>query len=442
MRHGHASWAVLGAVLLAGCAAAATSGHTGPEKARALVSPRPGESQIAVVQTGTGNPPRREITVMDASGARRHILVRVAGRRGVGVEVAPLSWSPDGRWLAFTGVVSRRAKRAEPLTDLFIVRADGSGLRRLTRTGSAGEPVWSPDGRTIVFAELTHVGNPNVITSSAAPLMRVNRDGTDLRKLTPLVRGQVDIPGSFSPDGTQLLFTRANVNALASVGQVETSIEAMGVDGSGLHQLLAGAGDPAYSPDGRRIAFVTSRDRNGTLATGEDESEYANELYVMNADGTGAERLTNSSNLSELAPTWSPDGTRIAYARQAEGFTKTIAVINADGSCGHEIAGDPTGDVWYSEPSWRPGRPGVPEGAMSCTRHRLVGSLTRMSARSARCGCHRVSGRLATQAAGTTSANLTVSMNCRKRASLPSRISQTWTAGSSRVLPVALPVPV
>jgi hypothetical protein len=44
--------------------------------------------------------------------------------------------------------------------------------------------------------------------------------------------------------------------------------------------------------------------------------------------------------------------------------------------------------------------------------------------------------------AGTTSANLTVSMNCRKRASLPSRISQTWTTGTSSVLPVALPVPV
>ncbi|HWJ51170.1 MAG TPA: hypothetical protein VNR42_09125, partial [Solirubrobacteraceae bacterium] len=262
------------------------------------------------------------------------------------VAVAPPAWSPDGRWLAFTGVVDRHSKRIEPSTDIFVVRADGSGLRRLTRTGSAGEPVWSPRGRTIVFAELTHVGNPNVVTSFAAPLMRVNRDGKDVRRLTPLVRGQVDRLGSFSPDGKRLVFTRSNVGALAYTGRIETSIEAIGVDGSGLRQLVAGGSDPAYSPDGRRIAFVTNRDHDGTIRTGEDESQYANELYVMNADGTGAGRLTHSSELDELEPTWSPDGTRIAYARQAEGFTKTIAVINADGSCGHEIAGDPTGDVW------------------------------------------------------------------------------------------------
>ena len=163
------------------------------------------------------------------------------------------------------------------------------------------------------------------------------------------------------------MFTRSNVSALAYSGHIETSIEAVRMDGSGLRQLVAGGGEPAYSPDGRRIAFVSNRDRDGTIRTGEDESEYANELYLMNADGTGAQRLTNSSGLSELAPTWSPDGTRIAYARQAEGFTKTIAVVNANGSCGHEIAGDPTGGVWYTEPSWRPRRPRVPEEMVRCS---------------------------------------------------------------------------
>ena len=366
MRRRYLSWAVLGSVFIAGCVAVAVHKDTGAIGA-ALASLRPDESQIAVVRSVTGNPPSSDIIVMDSSGRRRHILVRAAGRRGVGVAVASPAWSPDGHWLVFTGVAGRHAKRVEQSTDIFVVRADGSGLRRLTRAGSAGEPVWSPDGRTIVFAELTHVGNPNIVTSFAAPLMRVNRDGTDLRKLTSLVRGRVDRPGSFSPDGTRLVFTRSNVSALAYAGRIETSIEAMGVDGSGLRQLVAGGSDPAYSPDGRRIAFVTNRDHDGTIRTGEDESEYANELYVMNADGTGADRLTHSSELSEFEPTWSPDGTRIAYARQAEGFTKTIAVINADGSCGHEIAGDPAGDVWFTEPSWRPGRPRVPEGAMNCS---------------------------------------------------------------------------
>jgi Tol biopolymer transport system component len=329
---------------------------------------RANDSQIAVVRLHTGNPPRTDMIVMDPSGRRRHVLVRVAGHGGVEVEVARPAWSPDGHWLVFAAVVGRQAKRVEqPTTDLFVVRADGSGLRRLTRTGVASDPAWSPDGHTIVFAALTRdAGDPNNFTRDAAPLMRVNRGGTDLRELTPLVRGQVDRPGSFSPDGTHVVFTRFDVTALARAGRIETSIDAMRADGSELRRLVAGGSDPTYSPDGHRIAFVSNRDSHGTIRTGEDESEYANELYVMNADGTGAHRLTHSSKLIEFAPTWSPDGTRIAYARQAEGFTKTIAVINANGTCGHEIAGDRAENVWYTEPSWRPDRPGAHEGVMRC----------------------------------------------------------------------------
>ncbi len=366
MRRKYLPGVVLGSLLIAGCAAASTHGRTDAPDA-AGGSSRLGESQIAAVRSVTGNPPSTDIIVVDSTGGQRRVLVRAAGTGSVEVAVGHLAWSPDGRWLVFTGTVARRVKAIHQASDLFVVRADGSGLRCLTHTGSASDPVWSPDGRSIVFAELTHVGDPNVLTSFAAPLMRVNRDGTDLRKVTPVVRGQVDTPGSFSPDGTHLVFTRSNVGALAYAGRIEPSIEAIGIDGSGLHRLVDGGSEPAYSPDGRRIAFVTNRDRDGTIRTGEDESEYADELYVMNADGTGAERLTHSPELSEFAPSWSPDGTRIAYARQAEGFTKTIAVVNADGSCGREIAGDRAGNVWYSEPSWRPVRPRFPEGAMSCS---------------------------------------------------------------------------
>ena len=249
MRHTYLSWAGLASVFLAGCAAVATHERTDAREAATVSSRRLPISQIAVVRSRTGNPPSTEIIVMDPSGRQRHILVPATAHGSVGVAVGHLTWSPDGHWLAFTGVVGRRAKRVEQTTDLFVVRADGSGLRRLTRTGSATEPVWSPDGRTIVFAALTrNVGDAHLITDVAAPLMRVNRDGTDLRELTPLVSGQVDRPGSFSPGGTHLVFTRSNLSALKHSGRIETSIETMGTDGSGLRQLVAGGSDPAYSP--------------------------------------------------------------------------------------------------------------------------------------------------------------------------------------------------
>ena len=127
------SWVALGGALIAACVAFATHGasarlvgrnhtqgqHTDAQAATG--SYRPDESQIAAVRVGTGNPPSRDIIVMDPSGRQRHILVRATGREGIGVAVARLAWSPDGHWLVFTGVVGRQANRVEePTTDLFI----------------------------------------------------------------------------------------------------------------------------------------------------------------------------------------------------------------------------------------------------------------------------------------------------------------------------------
>lgn len=347
-------------LLIAGCARAASAPTPFPRQP--VIAATHAQSELAALRTRTGNPPRSDIVVMDSDGRRRHV---VTGSSVKHVNVAPdgPAWSPDGRWLAFTAEVGRRTEPIDsPFTDLFVVQANGSGLRRLTHTGSASTPTWSPDGHTIVFAATTFFsGPPNIVRSVATSLWRVNADGTHPLALTTAVRGQVDAPGSFSPDGARLAFTRVKLGLVA-----QSDVEVVGPDGSGLQMLAPGSADPVFSPDGNQIAFVSSRDRNGKVATGEDESAYANELYLMNADGHDPRRLTHTSELSELAPTWSPDGTRIAYARQGSGFTKIVAVLNADGSCGMEIAADRGRNTWYSEPVWRPGRGRTGEGALRC----------------------------------------------------------------------------
>jgi TolB protein len=92
--------------------------------------------------------------------------------------------------------------------------------------------------------------------------------------------------------------------------------------------------EPAWSPDGRRIAFASKRD--GTL-----------DVFVMNADGTDARRLTSTS-ADDSHPTWSPDGRQLAFARGDQG---DIWVMGADGSDAHPITHSGAAEI---EPAWSP----------------------------------------------------------------------------------------
>jgi Tol biopolymer transport system component len=124
-------------------------------------------------------------------------------------------------------------------------------------------------------------------------------------------------------------------------------IYSSGADGSGATNLTEEAGlfsddrDPAWSPDGTRIAFSSLR---------EGEFESSSDIYVMNEDGTGRIRLTNSSDV-EGEPTWSPDGTRIAYTRCCPGGNSEIFAMNADGTSVTNLTDHPG---WDSSPAWSP----------------------------------------------------------------------------------------
>ena len=87
---------------------------------------------------------------------------------------------------------------------------------------------------------------------------------------------------------------------------------------------------PAWSPDGRRIAFVSSRDRHQRMQPGLRTPPERSDIYVMNADGSRKRNLTRGSCERRL-PTWSPDGRRIAFLR-GRGLRGQLYVVNADGS--------------------------------------------------------------------------------------------------------------
>ena len=119
-------------------------------------------------------------------------------------------------------------------------------------------------------------------------------------------------------------------------------IYAVHSDGSGEQNLTRNPGsdvEPAWSPDGREIAFASDRDDN-------------DEIYVMNADGSGPRRLTENP-AGDVCPTWSPDGRRIAFVSDRDG-DREIYVMNADGSGHRNLTRNRHAED--TVPAWSPNR--------------------------------------------------------------------------------------
>ena len=266
----------------------------------------PGGRRIAFVSQRDGN---REVYVMNADGSGKRNLTRDRAR-----DDDP-TWSPDGRRLAFL------RGRGSYSTQLYVVNADGSGLRRLTLRVPEGTPqttgprrgqlVWSPDGRTI------HYGRYLVST-----------DGSGARKLP-----YMPLDAVWSPDGRRIAFVGNKLRnrlpgQLGPCCKANSDVYVMNADGSGTRRLThnrAYDGEPAWSPDGRKIAFKSRRTIGGN-----------GEIYVMNADRSGKRNLTRNP-AQDGRPSWSPDGRRIAFLSDRDGRLEAH-VMNADGSGQRSLA--------------------------------------------------------------------------------------------------------
>jgi TolB protein len=208
------------------------------------------------------------IYVMNADGSGQRRLTPNLRRR----PWVELAWSPDWKKIAFIASGGHLGA-----ADIFVVNADGSDLRNVTNTATTSfDFAWSPEGRRIAYLE----GSPD-----GAPLSVVNADGTGKHPLTGPVMVDLGSPPSWSPDGRTLAFTGRGGD-----------IYVVHADGSGLRRLTRPGWNfgARWSPDGRRILFVSDRDGRGT------------DLYVMNADGSGQRNLTRTPGVFEHAASWAP----------------------------------------------------------------------------------------------------------------------------------------
>jgi Tol biopolymer transport system component len=276
-----------------------------------------------------------------------------------------LSWSPDGSRIALAAMEHEDEEEVgeperTPPSDIYLIEPGGSAAQRITAVGDAHDPVFSPDGATIAFTRLSFGKG----TPLRAELWSVRLDGSSPTQLTQAGAWQSDHAASFSPDGSRLAFTRTTLDP--QTGRARSAIHVASPDGSADRVLLKRAADPAFSPNGKRIAFVSDRDRNGELCVGE-RCFFGAELYLARADGTHRERLTRTKALNEASPSWLPNGSRIAYQRGTDvgnAESSSLLQMNAAGGCARKIHdGGPSS---ATSPAWRPSEPRLGDGPLHC----------------------------------------------------------------------------
>ncbi len=221
--------------------------------------------------------------------------------------VNSLSWSPDGRRIAFSSLPPDQSNY-----DIFIADIDGSGMSRfdLLLTGGAhkDEVSWSPSGDRLAFVQRA---------ADEGRIHTVNVDGTNIQFLT-----EGNSP-NWSPDGKSLVFIRRN-RPKGTYGDIFV----IGADGKSLYQLTKDilANWPSWSPNGQRIAFL------GYLPNGNSPG-----LYVVNADGSGLKFLDGNI---DSPPSWSLDG-RILFTENGQ-----VNAIDAEGLQITPVAGLPS-NLYY-----------------------------------------------------------------------------------------------
>jgi TolB protein len=237
--------------------------------------------------------------VMDEDGGDRRALLD----EPVGGEMAP-AWAPDGTLVAFAMNVApgEDPDAVDTNMEIFVVRSDGTGLRRLTNhPGPDTNPAWSPDGSWIAFTRW-----PDGAASEGGDrvgIWTMKADGSDLHRLThgPGLADQA----AWSPDGELIAFSRYVISKDA---YAIFTMEAHAEDVRRSYAVTdapygVSSTSPSWSPDGSRIAFVRDADQNRLADSN---------LYLVDPDGRNLRRV-GAQGGAYHDPTWSPDGHSIAF---------------------------------------------------------------------------------------------------------------------------------
>ena len=260
--------------------ASAAGDGTAKERQPVLAYASDAAGNLDVFVTGDGDAPPKRLT---------------SSRRD---DFSP-NWSPDGRRIAY-----RVNPRRSDVGDVWVMRANGTGKRNLTRTPRVAEwsPAFSPDGTRIAYYS-------NAVGVGDVWVMRA--DGTGRRNVTR--NGALNEYPTWSPDGRAVAFNSHRD------GQFEVyRATASGARQRNLTRNPAKDQWPAWSPDGRHVAFMSDRDGS-------------EDVFVMRADGSGMRNVTETPTLEESHPTWMPDG-RLSFTRHGDTGPIELWAVEIEGS--------------------------------------------------------------------------------------------------------------